>query len=104
MLNLYDADYDKITDEELIDIVYEDNKVRIERIISMGHTTPENFEYDQSEDEFVSVLDGEAEILLTETNETIALKKGDSYMLLAGVKHRVTKTSSPCIWLCVFTK
>ena len=89
---------------ELIDIVYEDDAIRVERIVSMGHTTPEDFVYDQDENELVSVLEGEAELLLYDIGERIFLRKGDSFMLLSGVRHKVIYTSEPCIWMCIFEK
>lgn len=102
-MNLYKYDYKDLT-SEIVDVVYEDSLIRVERIVSMGHTTPDDFIYDQCENEFVSVIDGEAELLLFDGDERIYLKKGDTYMIRAGVKHKVTYTSSPCIWLCIFEK
>ena len=102
-MNLYKYDYKDLT-SEIVDVVYEDSLIRVERIVSMGHTTPDEFIYDQCENEFVSVIDGEAELLLFDSDERIYLKKGDTYMIRSGVKHKVTYTSSPCIWLCIFEK
>ena len=62
-MNLYKYDYKDLT-SEIVDVVYEDSLIRVERIVSMGHTTPDEFIYDQCENEFVSVIDGEAELLL----------------------------------------
>ena len=90
-------------DEEQVDILLENRDVRIERIVSTGQVSPPGFWYDQDEDEWVTVLEGEA-VLSTES-EVIPLKKGDSVFLPAGMRHRVsfTSTEPPCIWLCVFS-
>ena len=103
-MNLYEFDKKKAKKSELTDVLYEDSHMRIERIVSMGQVTPENFIYDQSEDEFVTVLKGEAVISLVDEKRDFHLYEGDSFMIYAGVRHKVTYTSSPCIWLCIFNK
>ena len=87
---------------ELLEILLEGpNGFRVERILSHGHTTPEGFWYDQDEDEWVAVLEGEARILFQNGRE-VRLEKGGALFLPAHAKHRVTYCSSPCIWLAVF--
>ncbi len=80
--------------------------LRIEHIVSQGHISPENFYYDQSENEFVAVLQGRAklEFFSSEHNYILEFKPGDWVIIPAHVKHRVIYTSSnePCIWLAVF--
>lgn len=71
---------------------------RIERIISNGQTSGW---YDQSEDEWVTVLIGEGE-LEYEDGSVRRLQEGDTAYLPAHMRHRVSYTSQPCIWLCVF--
>lgn len=75
-------------------------RVRVERIISHGHTTPADTWYDQEEDEWVLILEGEAVILYHD--QLVRLARGDSLLLPRHVRHRVEFTSSPCIWLAVF--
>jgi cupin 2 domain-containing protein len=102
--NLFkDLVYHRIPDTELVDTMVDSDQVRIERIVSIGHTTPEGFWYDQSEDEWVALLSGTAELTF-ENGEVIALEAGDSLMIEAGVRHRVSATSvsPPAIWLAVF--
>ena len=103
-MNLFDLDIDRAMAEEVTEVVFEDGRIRIERIVSMGQTTPRGFVYDQNENEFVSVIRGEAELTLTQSGERIFLREGDSFMIEAGVHHIVSYTSSPCVWLCVFEK
>ena len=74
--------------------------VKIARIVSGGQTSEV---YDQNEDEWVIVLSGEADISFPEEGgHTVKLKSGDHLFLKAGRKHQVTKTSDPCLWLCVY--
>ncbi|MDD2426686.1 MAG: cupin domain-containing protein [Eubacteriales bacterium] len=76
------------------------SSVRITRILSQGQTS---VVYDQDDDEWVIVLVGEAEITFPdEHGHTIALSSGDFFHLEAGRRHKVTRTSDPCLWLCVF--
>jgi cupin 2 domain-containing protein len=75
--------------------------LRLERIISSGHITPLNTWYDQEQDEWVLVLEGNA-VLGFEDGAEVALSKGDSLLLSKHRRHKVVFTSSPCIWLAVF--
>ncbi|MCC8193310.1 MAG: cupin domain-containing protein [Deltaproteobacteria bacterium] len=75
--------------------------VRVERILSLGHVTPEGVWYDQAEDEWVAVLEGTARIAYPDGSE-VSLARGDHLFLPRHVRHRVAYTSSPCVWLAVF--
>jgi len=86
--------------EELTTILTENNNVKVVRIISTGQVSEW---YDQTETEFVVLLDGNA-IIEFENGNTVALSKGDTLLIKPHEKHRVSFTSNepPCIWLCVF--
>ena len=90
---------------EVFEEILKSENVRIERISSSGHISPENFWYDQPENEWVILLQGEAIIGFTDGVET-RLNNGDYLFLPAHQKHRVVFTSRepPCIWLAVFWK
>jgi len=75
--------------------------VRVERIVSFGHATPEGEWYEQNEDEWCLVLEGEGRIAFEDGRE-IALGWGGSCFLPRHLRHRVAGTSSPCVWLCIF--
>lgn len=75
--------------------------VRIERILSSGQTTPPGQWYDQDDDEWVCVLSGSGE-LTYDDGRVQRLNAGDTAYLPAHCRHRVTYTSRPCLWLCVF--
>ena len=75
--------------------------VRMERIVSNGHVSPDGFWYDQDEQEGVLLLEGEAGIEFAD-RERVHLTRGDTLNLPAHTRHRVTDTSQPAIWLAVF--
>ncbi|REJ82678.1 MAG: cupin domain-containing protein [Planctomycetota bacterium] len=89
--------------EELVEVLVEDRDVRIERIVSTGHTSPEGFWYDQDENEWVVVLKGEAKLVL-ENGESVQMRPGDWINIPAHEKHRVewTTNDAPTVWLAVF--
>lgn len=77
--------------------------VRIERIVSFGHHSPEDFWYDQDQAEWVMVVQGEA-ILALQGQENVHLKNGDALNIPAHTRHRVvwTTPAQPTVWLAVF--
>ncbi len=87
---------------EFVEHLAEGDDILIERILSIGHTTPEGDWYDQERDEWVVLLRGSAKLLFEDGSEA-HLREGDALCIPAHRKHRVTFTSSkpPCIWLAV---
>lgn len=90
--------------EELLQTLVENTHVRIERIVSRGHQSPEGFWYDQQQHEFVLLVQGEAELALQSPDEQIRLCAGDWLVINAHRKHRVdwTDPQHDTIWLTVF--
>jgi cupin 2 domain-containing protein len=88
--------------EELLTTLLEAANVRIERIVSQGHVSPEGFWYDQDEHEWVIVLKGAAKLRFEES--TLEMKPGDFVNIPAHRRHRVewTTPDEPTIWLAVF--
>lgn len=101
--NLF-ADLPTTLPEELVEVLAENQHVRIERIVSTGHASPEGFWYDQDETEWVVVLKGEARLLFEGDDEPITMRPGDHVMIPAHRKHRVewTTPDEPTFWLAVF--
>lgn len=88
-------------ENEIVNTLLSGKNIRIEKIISDGHTTGW---YDQDHDEFVCLLTGYAELEIFNDNgalNTIKLSQGDNILLKKHTKHRVTKTTK-CNWLCIF--
>ena len=90
---------------EIFEAIASSADVLIERIISTGQTTPAGQWYDQERDEWVILLQGEAEISYDDDTR-VKLKAGDYLMIPKHQKHRVEYTSNnpPCIWLAVHGK
>ena len=90
-------------EEEIIEKLLVNKNIRIERIISKGHDTKDDFWYDQDENEWVIVLQGEAKLLFEEREEVL-LKTGDYINIPSHIKHRVewTNPKKDTIWLAVF--
>jgi cupin 2 domain-containing protein len=88
--------------EELTTVLQEGHGVRIERIVSTGHKSPEGFWYDQPEHEWVMVLHGAARLAFED--RVVDMKVGDWINIPARQKHRVEWTSpdEPTVWLAVF--
>ncbi len=91
--------------EELCETLVLANEIKIERIVSRGHTTPKSEWYDQDWDEWVLLLQGHATISYQDGNKAV-LQKGDFILFPAHKKHRVDFTSSQpdAIWLAIHFK
>jgi cupin 2 domain-containing protein len=109
--------------EEVFETLATGSNIKIERIISKGHITPEGDWYDQDQDEWVMVLKGhgilefesprDQEMMVLETKELkmkglevkeIEMKAGDAVNIPKHCKHRVkwTDPNQETIWLAVF--
>ena len=88
--------------EEWTTVLAQNGNIRIERIISTGQISDW---YDQTETEFVVLLEGSA-VIEYSAQKSIALSKGDTLLIEPHERHRVAFTSSnpPCVWLCIFYK
>jgi cupin 2 domain-containing protein len=87
--------------EELTTILQEGHGVRIERIVSQGHSSPAGFWYDQPESEWVLVLKGAARLEFED--RVVEMSPGDYVYIQAHQKHRVAWTTpdEPTVWLAV---
>jgi len=87
--------------EELFTTLMQAPDVRIERIVSRGHQSPDGFWYDQRTGEWAIVLKGAARIELED--RAVEMKPGDYLDIPAHTKHRVAWTTpdEPTIWLAV---
>ncbi|PQO39741.1 cupin domain-containing protein [Bremerella cremea] len=90
--------------DELFQTLVQQGDVRIERIVSRGHASPEGFWYDQSQHEFVIVLSGSAQLQLEGEPTARFLAPGDFVNIPAHQKHRVDATDADqvTVWLAVF--
>ena len=89
---------------ELTEILHQDAKIRIERIVSQGHTSPEAFWYDQDADEWVLLLRGAARLRFDDA--VVEMRPGDYLHIAAHKRHRVewTDPEQMTVWLAVYWK
>ena len=97
--------FDKIIvdkEEENFFEIFKNETIKIEKIVSNGQKSLENFWYEQEKSEFILLLEGFA--ILEFENREVELKKGDCINIKAKQKHRVKFTSldEPTIWFAVF--
>lgn len=80
------------------------HNVRIERIVSFGHASPDGYWYDQVENEWVILLQGQARLRIDGQADAMELGVGDYVNIPAHQRHRVewTTPGQPTIWLAVF--
>ena len=90
---------------EYTEIILAGDDWRLERIISCGQISPKDFWYEQSEDEWVMVIQGMGEIMWEDGSRCL-LNKGEYVLIPKICKHRVSMTSVDleCIWLALFHK
>lgn len=101
MNNIYTLP-EPLPNAEQFESILHNQSLLIERIISTGQTTPQGEWYDQEQDEWVILLQGEATLSYADGSQ-IQLKPGDYLLISAHQKHRVeyTSTNPPCIWLAL---
>lgn len=85
---------------EAFESLFEAAGLRIERIVSHDHASPEGFWYDQPQDEWVMVATGEAVIEFGDGSRR-SLRPGDWLVLRAHLRHRVAATFGRTVWLAV---
>lgn len=99
-INLYDENL--FLSEESFQSIFQNKKVKIEKILS-PHMPDGNLTwYNQPITEIVFLMQGFAKIEF-ENNSTIALKKGEYLVIKPSEKHRIAYTSEKpqCIWLAI---
>ena len=88
---------------EFVERLAQGDGVRVERIVSRGHTSPPGFWYDQAEAEWVLVVAGSARLQL-HPDRMIELGAGDHLFIAPHERHRVDWTDPSCdtIWIAVY--
>ena len=101
MLNLFDA-IPAHLDDEMFETLVTGEAMRVERIVSRGHTSPSQGWYDQPHHEWVLVLKGKG-VVAFENGEPVTLAAGDYLTIPAHCRHRVawTDPNEETVWLAV---
>lgn len=89
--------------QELIETLWGNRRIRIERIVSQGHASPPDFWYDQDENEFILLIQGSARLQFV-GEEPCEMIPGSYMHIPAHMRHRVdwTDPTQQTIWLAVF--
>jgi cupin 2 domain-containing protein len=100
--NLF-ADLPRRLSQELSEVLAQSAGARLERIVSLGHTTPPGEWYDQDTNEWVVLLRGAAVLRFEDEPEPRRLVPGDWLDIPAHRRHRVewTAPGEPTIWLAL---
>lgn len=100
--NLFSGIPDTLAGEQITTLLSTPN-IRIERIVSRGHSSAPGFWYDQDRSEWVVVLAGSAAVLFEGEAAPRTLRSGDHLHIPAHARHRVewTDQNGPTIWLAV---
>ena len=89
-------------EKEAFETLIQTKQLKIERIVSLGHASPEVGWYDQEKNEWVMVIRGEATVAF-ENEKPVHLKEGGYINIPAHKKHKVIKThlEKETLWLAV---
>src|SRR5947209_1067743 len=87
--------------EEFVEKLLKTPNFQIERIVSLGHSSPEGSWYDQDKNEWVVLLQGAATIRFED--RLVEMNPGDFINIPAHQRHRVdwTDPTTPTVWLGV---
>ena len=97
------ADIPEHLPEELFECIFKQDNIVIERIVSKGHITPSGQWYNQTSNEWIILLQGQATLLFEKNQQLVNLNPGDYLLIPAHVRHRVkwTLPDFNTIWLAI---
>jgi len=89
--------------EELIQVLLQTPRFRLERIVSNGSCTPQGYWYDQEDNEWIVLLKGKARLCFDDEAGDLELLPGDCLEISAHRRHRVEWTSpdEQTVWIVV---
>lgn len=89
--------------KEVFQIVLQNKKFRIERIVSCGQVTEPGKWLKELHDEWVIVLKGEGKLRFEKGNRLVHVREGDYILIPAHTSHRVawTHPRKKTVWLAV---
>jgi cupin 2 domain-containing protein len=105
VINIFENIPDHIP-EELFQKILQTENLKVERIVSRGHSSPDNEWYDQEENEWVILLKGSAGLLFEGHEKVVVLRSGDYINIPSHTKHRVewTEPDMVTVWLAIYYK
>lgn len=92
-------------DKEIFQVILQNKKLKIERIVSQGQTTDKGKWLKDARNEWVIVLKGAGKLRFQKDNRLIQLKAGDYILIPVNTAHRVEWISlrEKTIWLAVYS-
>ncbi len=94
--------------DELVEVLAEGKgEIRVVRLVSKGHASPDGFWYEEPEHEWVSLLSGGATLSFEDsvTGEVreVTMKPGDWMLIPPHQRHRVESTAAgvETVWLAI---
>lgn len=92
-----------LDEEEFQETLLKGKGFEMERIVSRGQVTPKGEWLESSKDEWVLLLQGEAEIMYSDMSVDLLLS-GDYVLIPSGRAHKVMRTSvkPECVWLTIY--
>lgn len=90
--------------DEQIDMLVAEPHLNVERIVSMGHASPEGFWYDDSRVEWVVLLSGAAVLEFERDSTLLEMRPGDYVLIEPHCRHRVASTHAEeqTVWLAIY--
>jgi cupin 2 domain-containing protein len=90
--------------DERVDMLITGQRLNVERIVSMGHASPEGFWYDDSRAEWVVLLSGAAVLEFEEDSTPHDMRPGDYVLIEPHCRHRVacTHATEQTVWLAIY--
>jgi cupin 2 domain-containing protein len=91
-----------LPDELFQSLLHLDN-IKIERIVSKGHHCKQDHWYEQVQNEWILLLQGQAILEFENDPKQITLNSGDYLLIPSKIKHRVVWTleNKETIWLAI---
>nr|WP_175801847.1 cupin domain-containing protein [Burkholderia anthina] len=92
------------SDDEQVDVLVAGSRLNVERIVSMGHTSPDGFWYDDPRAEWVALLSGAAALEFEGDPALHDMHRGDYVLIEPHCRHRVawTHPEEPTVWLAIY--
>ncbi|WP_175853027.1 cupin domain-containing protein [Burkholderia anthina] len=91
-------------DDERVDLLVVGARLNVERIVSMGHASPDGFWYDDPRAEWVALLSGAAALEFEDGPARHDMRPGDYVLIEPHCRHRVawTHPDVPSVWLAIY--
>ena len=95
----------KWKDGECLNVLFDNNNIRVEHVFMPSKSSPPGFWYDVLEDEWGLLISGSVSFQYFESDIAgTTYQKGQHFYIPRRQKHRISMTSPDCVVLCVFSK